>query len=339
MQISCLRNIALSAPNRKGSLFCPSKNGAGVDNSTTHDLAPLASCGEAYFLRGWRGVIRCYPRSKRPVGDAWRPPHDLAELRAWVQAMPLANIGLAAVDGVGWIDQDFDDPEIDAALHSVMPRSLMARRGKTGQAEAFRFAPGQRSFKIMRRDQPSKPLIEVMASSGFVVVPPSIHPDGPSYGWTTPGNPLNLWPSDLFMQPATIEAEIRRAMAPWGKPLPEPVEMVFRPAGALSDDERRRYGLIADAALASYRRQISALGKGGRSFRIYAMGKSLAPYVREGILTPDEIHAAAIEAAGANGFLDEAGLGRVAKDVSNGLKDGADTPLRDLDKDPHWGRR
>jgi hypothetical protein len=289
-------------------------------------------------LRGWP-VIRCYPRSKKPVGTAWRPPHDLAELRRWIRDTPDANIGLAAGDGIGWIDQDYDDPEIDAALHSVVPRSPMARRGNTGQAEAFRFPPGMRSFKIMRRDQPNKPLIEVMASSGFVVVPPSIHPDGPRYRWPTSGNPLTLLPSDLPMLPAT-KPDLFRVLAPWAKVEPAPVEMVFRPAGALSDDERRRYGLVADAALASYKRQISALGKGGRSFRIYAMGKSLAPYVREGLLKPEEIHAAAIEAAGANGFLDEAGLGRVAKDVTNGLKAGAGDGLRDLDRDPHWrGRR
>lgn len=340
MQISCPENVALSAPIRKATLICPSKIGVGVGNSTTHDVAPLASCGEAYFLRGWRGVIRCWPRSKRPVGTAWRPPYDLAELRDWAEAMPRANIGLAAGYGFGWIDFDFDDAEIMAAVRSVVPASPIARRGMTGQAEPFQAPGGLSSFKIMRRDRPAKPLIEVMASSGFVLVPASIHPDGPRYEWLTPDNPLTLPPSALPMLPSTIEADLRRALAPWAKVDVEVIKPVYRPAGrSLSDRERDRYGLVARAALESYQGQISNKGKGGRSNLIFAMAWALSPYVRERILTKEAVLAAAIQGAEACGFVSDEGERQVQRDVARGLKRGANDRLRDLDNDPHWARR
>ena len=334
----CRSDIAHSAQNRKSTLIRPYIIGVSVGNST-NDVGPLASCGEAYFLRGWQ-VIRCYPRSKKPVGTAWRPPNSLAELRAWVREMPLANIGLAPGNQICWLDFDFDDAEIMAAARFVVPASPIARRGMTGRAEACGVPRGLSSFKIMRRDRPTKPLIEVMASSGFVVTPPSIHPGGPRYQWLTSENPLTLLPCDLPMLPATFEADLRRALAPWSKAATEVVKPVYRQLGAsLSDRERDRYGLVADVALDSYRRQISGKGKGGRSNHIFAMAWAMSPYVREKFLAKEDVLAAAIAGAEACGFLRDEGRHQVERDVARGLKRGESDALRDLDKDPHWRRQ
>ncbi len=131
-------------------------------------------------------ILPIRPRDKAPltrqgVKDA---TGDLDTIAAWWKRWPGANIGLAVPDG--FVVVDIDSAEARDALKAAgleLPLTSWARTKKgwhiwysTGGVAArnrIGFFPG----------------VDLRAKTGYVVVPPSIHPSGHVYRW---GAPLEL---------------------------------------------------------------------------------------------------------------------------------------------------
>jgi len=132
-------------------------------------------------------VFPCLPRDKRPatphgVKDATTDP---IEIENWWQQDPHFNVAIAtgAVSGVFVIDIDGADAEAELrkfeAWHGELPPTVesITARGR----HLF--------FKC-----PEKPLrnsaskiasgIDVRATGGYVIAPPSVHPSGKRYCWS-----------------------------------------------------------------------------------------------------------------------------------------------------------
>jgi hypothetical protein len=132
-------------------------------------------------------VFPCLPRDKRPA-----TPHGLKdattdpiEIEDWWHQNPNYNIAIAtgAVSGVFVVD--LDGPDAEAEL-----RKLEAQHGELPATVESITGRGRHLFFKC----PEKPVrnsagkiatgIDVRATGGYVIAPPSIHPSGRRYSWS-----------------------------------------------------------------------------------------------------------------------------------------------------------
>jgi hypothetical protein len=131
-------------------------------------------------------VFPCRPRDKRPATesgckDATRDP---AVIKQWWKLQPDCNIGIACgtASGVFVIDVDGDgEGELQKleADYGVLPNSVEAitARGRHIYFEMPNTPIGNSVSKVA-------PHIDVRATGGYVLAPPSIHPSGRRYCWS-----------------------------------------------------------------------------------------------------------------------------------------------------------
>jgi len=132
-------------------------------------------------------VFPLQPRSKTPATahgfkDATRDP---GQITRWWARMPDANIGIAtgAVSGIVVIDVD-DNPGaiqwFETTEGRETPDTLMGFTGGGGWHLVYKH-PGQHIG-----NSPLSKDVHVRADGGYIVAPPSIHPNGNAYRWDYP---------------------------------------------------------------------------------------------------------------------------------------------------------
>lgn len=137
----------------------------------------------AYAARGW-SVIPLRPRDKRPLLDSWSPYQQQRatadQLQAWWTQWPDANVGLVAGAISGLVILDVDGPEGTKSLLTltrVCPKTCVSSTGK-GKHLLFRHPGG--SVRNFARKLPG---LDLRGDGGYIVAPPSIHPNGKTYKW------------------------------------------------------------------------------------------------------------------------------------------------------------
>ena len=145
-----------------------------------------------YASRGWF-IFPLKPRSKLPLiskaagGNGFKDATtDLAQIERWWSACPEANIGLSTGPS-RLLVVDIDGPEGLAELEAAarerggqwpMPRTLVSRTGRDGGLHMFYANPtGIPSSQVKGSH------VDIRGSTGYVVLPPSIHPSGTAYEW------------------------------------------------------------------------------------------------------------------------------------------------------------
>lgn len=141
-----------------------------------------------YAGYGWP-VFPLRPRTKTPITDhgVKDATTDESQIRAWWKATPNANIGIATGDASGLLVLDLDNAEAVAqAIAHGLPAVPCVETSR-GMHVYFRAVPDARNRARFA------PGMDVRATGGYVVAPPSIHPDGPVYRWEVhPNNVLTL---------------------------------------------------------------------------------------------------------------------------------------------------
>jgi hypothetical protein len=193
-------------------------------------------------------VFPLQPKSKIPFPnthgclDASKDEQQIAE---WWSRTPDANIGIAtgAESGLWVLDIDGDDgiKSLQELMrqHGMMPRTWQA---STGNGFHLYFQhPGGRISNSRRR----LPGIDTRGDGGYVVAPPSIHPSGSVYHWSTGSSPEQ---TDLAPEPPWVaalvfppEAEPAPAIQPQGDPSPELAEHLLRRAVSHARHNRERH--------------------------------------------------------------------------------------------------
>lgn len=158
-----------------------------AQDTTMLDAAlELAACGFAVFP--------LKPKSKTPLTahgfkDATT---DETKVRAWWAATPDANIGIATGEvsgGLVVIDVDIDDQNGKDGyrslvewqnVHGSLPITLSAQTGRGGIHYFYR------SPKALKNTANPEKSIDIRADGGYVVAPPSVHPNGRKYCWLIP---------------------------------------------------------------------------------------------------------------------------------------------------------
>lgn len=152
-------------------------------------------------------VLPCEPKGKRPltahgVKDATT---DEAQIRAWWATWPTANVGIAMGAGSGLIDVECDvkaDKNGEASLQTwaespgrcQLPATWAFQSGGGGIHRLFRCGVdlGNRVNML--------PAVDVRASGGYSIAPPSVHPSGRPYEWLPGAAPDQIEPAPLPLE-------------------------------------------------------------------------------------------------------------------------------------------
>jgi hypothetical protein len=180
------------------------------------DRKGLVDYALQYAARGW--PVFQLSKSKKPFKGSHGfldATTDLATIEEWWARRPGANIGLAT--GHGLIVLDVDGPEGLAelqalvTLHGRLPPTLSARTG----SGAHVYFTGQ-GVKSSARGK-----LHVRGDGGYVVLPPSLHPNGRRYQWIDPAltvaalpDWLKEWATSGQKEREKESSELRRSGLP-----------------------------------------------------------------------------------------------------------------------------
>jgi Bifunctional DNA primase/polymerase, N-terminal len=181
-------------------LASPTKNIAAQSKAN-----PFLDAALQYASRGW-AVFPLVPRSKVPFKgshgfkDATTDP---ATIREWWTAHPDANIAIATgqVSNLTVIDTDprhGGHLALEALIteHGDLPATAIVRTGSGGQHYYFSHV-----FTAAKGTNALGPGIDIKSDGGFILAPPSVHPNGTPYRWeTTDQEPGDLPPWMVTME-------------------------------------------------------------------------------------------------------------------------------------------
>lgn len=139
---------------------------------------------------GW-AVFPVRPESKKPY-----TPHgcldakkDVGAIRAWWRKWPDASVGVAtgSASNLIVIDEDVDDDKGIDGIHSIRiwekdhgawPDTVTAITGRGGYHLYFRYTGNDLKNRTGILDG-----VDIRGEGGYVVAPPSVHPNGTEYMW------------------------------------------------------------------------------------------------------------------------------------------------------------
>jgi hypothetical protein len=165
----------------------------------------------AYAESGVR-VLPLLPRDKAPAVRDWpnSATTDAAQIGLWWAENPDCNVGI--LTGHGLVVLDADSEEALAALSDLPP----TRTVNTSSGKHFYFH-SDRTFK--NNAKKLRKTVDVRSLGGYVVAPPSIHPDGTRYEWEDESVPIAFLPAEM-------EQELLESQNP-ATELPEKADLLF----------------------------------------------------------------------------------------------------------------
>lgn len=287
---------------------------AGADGMAPR-LSRLGRAAVTYAQKGYR-VFPLEPQGKTP-----RTAHgckdattDEAQVRAWWEALPEANIGMAT--GWGFLVLDVDGPEGEASLaeledlHGPLPRTPVQTTGK-GRHFLFSVDP---SIEVRNTASKLGSKIDTRGDGGYVVVAPSIHPSGAMYQWDpltkpslVPAAPAPEWVIDAIRAPKISEIASVDQMDP----------------GSFESHEK-----YVAAALTNEFELVSRAGNGTRNHALNKAAFSLGTLVGAGAVGEPEVRRILETAANNCGLTRDDGPQKVAKTITSGLTAGMAQPRK-----------
>ncbi|MTW16620.1 hypothetical protein GJ689_10425 [Rhodoplanes serenus] len=261
------------------------------------EASPFARFAPRLIAHGYN-PLTIEPGKKSPGGydraDGWRPMWKWSEwcnkpipeniLRGW-SAWPDAGIGVACgFNGLVAVDIDRDDL-LDVIL-PLLPRAHVAKRGSKGATLFYRGNAGVIRTNHFRTADGAG-LLDILSHGSQTVIPPTLHPAGVEYTWTTDFMLWDLRVDELESLPDSIAEVIGEALKPFGfeAPREKPASTTSSPAalkavaagraGGGASDGVSRWRRVNDAALANIPAWVLelALPKGrfqGRAYRAVA---------------------------------------------------------------------
>lgn len=148
-----------------------------------------------YLGRGW-SVIPVSARGKVPLlpwsDYSTRLPTE-QEVRDWWEEYPTANVGIVtgAVSGVVVVDIDVGRGGEPRPVYDEAPTDLISKTGSGGWHLFYRHPGGRIPNSVTEEG------IDVRGDGGFVVAPPSVHPNGTDYVWAKSGEPGEALPAAI----------------------------------------------------------------------------------------------------------------------------------------------
>lgn len=156
----------------------------------------VAEAAIAYAARGW-SVIPVQAHGKRPL-VVWRELQQriasVDDIDRWFRQWPDANIGIVTgrISGIVVVDVDAGHGGPDSvaeleALHGPLPKTVEAVTGGGGRHLYFEHPGATVANRVGIRLG-----IDLRGDGGYVVAPPSVHPNGRRYLWVAGHGPDEL---------------------------------------------------------------------------------------------------------------------------------------------------
>jgi KaiC/GvpD/RAD55 family RecA-like ATPase len=202
---------------------------------------------------GW-SVFPLLPHSKEPLPGSrgfLDATTDIKQIKAWWRETPDANIGIACNSETGPIIIDIDGPSGRKAIEALgLP---LTRTARSGNGKHLYFGPMKDGTRVKRAIRPmgKDVAFDILGDGGYVISPPSIHPDtGHAYRWARRVRPKPL-PSAVL---ALVANKINHGKS--APPLPDVIVEGERDSvlTSLAGSMRRR-GASVDAILAAIREE------------------------------------------------------------------------------------
>lgn len=174
----------------------------------------------SYAARGWR-VFPCSPGTKIPFKDTngvKDATTDEEQIREWWTRWPKANIALACGPGSGVYVVDVDhDPEAgengweDLKTFPDLPKTVSQDTPRGGAHFLFKSSNPPSNKNKFRKG------IDIRADGYYIMLSPSIHPNGKAYAWAPGLGPDEVELAEFpdFMRP------VRKISPPWIRQKPE----------------------------------------------------------------------------------------------------------------------
>ncbi|WP_096905838.1 MULTISPECIES: bifunctional DNA primase/polymerase [unclassified Dietzia] len=171
-----------------------------------------------YAQRGW-SVLRLVPRGKNPMtpNGLHNATTNLDTIDQWWSEVPDANIGVRPPEGYVVLDVD---PRSGGDLDELEPirRTLMMLSGGGGAHLWYRLPCEGR----VRGALTGARGIDVKSNSGYLVMPPSLHPDGGRYEVVV-SKEIAVLPEHLVgrvvrLPEPHVPTQVSPAAAPWLRP-------------------------------------------------------------------------------------------------------------------------
>jgi hypothetical protein len=144
-------------------------------------------------------IIRVARREKRPLGVAWQTKatdnHD--DVARWLAAG--SNIGILLGPMSGVVDVEYDTPEGRDQLSAfgLLDIHTPTWRSARGEHRLYHWEPWMPETAVIQADDLE---IRIGGRAAQSVLPPSVHPSGARYEWTTsPAEvPIAPFPAQLL---------------------------------------------------------------------------------------------------------------------------------------------
>ena len=293
-----------------------SKNGRGGKMATS-----LAKSAQWYAkFMGWE-VLPLKPSSKEPWikrkdggNGVYDATTDIIRIREWWGRNPDLNVGLHAsrfwvldVDRKGSKDGFAALADLERA-HGALDGGPMQLTGGEGEGVQLFFAYDER---VRNRVNANKvPGLDVRAPGGYVVAPPSIHPDtGRAYRWAPGRSPLDV---GLYRAPEWLIDAISK------KPDFPPLRR-SAPVAAYTQRRLNRYTRIA---LQGEIDNVLTAQKGTRNHTLFTASARLFELVAAGWINGEQVQAVLESAAYAIGLNPE----EIKKTIASGKTHGLSNP-------------
>lgn len=149
-----------------------------------------------YAALGW-AVFPCRPNDKRPatLHGCLDATTDVDQIRAWWTEMPDLNIGLACGEISGITALDIDPRSgghefLAAAIDDNEPIDGVWESQTGGGGTHYLFTYGNEANVDLA------PGVEIKSDGKYIILPPSIHPNGNSYEWELSSSPIEDYEID-----------------------------------------------------------------------------------------------------------------------------------------------
>lgn len=183
----------------------------------------------AYAARGWY-VFPCAPGEKRPL-----TPHgckdattDPDQIKTWWTKWPTANIGIACgPSGLVVIDSDAKNGQPGLESWRDITEGLGPEIAETPTVETpgpgLQMYYGRNGHVVSNSAGKLGPGIDVRSEGGYVIAPPSVHPNGGIYSWA-----MDYAPDEIALRPLPDDIAERLAS-------PAPKAAPARPGASSAD--------------------------------------------------------------------------------------------------------
>lgn len=197
--------------------------------------SPILRAALAYVGKGWP-VLPLIPREKRPLtkNGLLDASVDTIRIIEWWQRWPNANVGLRTGETFDALDIDGDVGRASLEAKTGLERAHSGPVSRTGRGEHWLYQPTG-----MANAANLLPKLDFRGVHGYIVAPPSVHPDGHLYAWLTGHDHDSPMPS--------APAWLLEYLTPFKEKTPEP------PLRGLKPQEYDRLNKVKEVFLDPYK--------------------------------------------------------------------------------------